>query len=312
LALDAQGNPHISYSDFTNGDLKYASGAVALAGPSGGDTWPVGATRAVVWDGTGAVDISLSVDGGSSYAPVATDISGGRYDLIVPHTPSKFSLVRIERREEANDFGSYVYRHSISESDSFFTIETSVALLMFMVSQPPSGPGLLVSWNTDPGPDDLAGYRLEKETPDGSYFTLVSRTTETAYHDAEGREGDSYQLFAINGLGEEFYLGKTSDERPPSFAGGMRIYPVPFQGGELIIEYETSFVGGRGLPAEITIYDVAGRRVRTIVAGRFETPVHKAVWDGRDSNGNELSSGIYFVRVTTALMQHVKKLVIVR
>jgi len=47
---------------------------------------------------------------------------------------------------------------------------------------------------------------------------------------ADGREGDAYQLFAINGLGDEFYLGKTSDERPPSFTGSMRIYPVPFQG----------------------------------------------------------------------------------
>jgi hypothetical protein len=312
LALDAQGNPHISYSDWTNGDLKYASGAVALAGPSGGDTWPVGASRAVTWDGVGTVDISLSVDGGNSYAPVATDISGGRYDLIVPHTPSKFSLVRIERREEANDFGSYIYRHSISESDSFFTIETSVELLMFMVSSSPSGQGLVVSWNTDPGPEDLDGYRLEKVLQNGASLTLVSRTTETSYHDADGREGDAYQLFAINGLGDEFYLGKTSDERPPSFMGSMRIYPVPFQGGELTIEFATSVVGGHVLETEVAIYDVAGHKVRTVMTGRFTSPVQKATWDGRDSSGNELASGIYFVRVTTGPVKHMKKLVIVR
>jgi len=32
----------------------------------------------------------------------------------------------------------------------------------------------------------------------------------------------------------------------------------------------------------------------------------------RDSNGNELSSGIYFIRVTTGPVKYTKKLVIVR
>jgi hypothetical protein len=309
LELDAQGNPHISYY---SGDLEYASGAVEVATPSGGDTWPVGATRAVTWDGAGVVDISLSVDGGNTYTPVATDLSGGSYNLIVPHTPSKFSVIQIERREEANDFGSFVYRHSVSETDSFFTIETSISLLNLLVFQPEGSSGLTVSWNTDPGPEDLDGYRLEKELVDGSYFTLVSRTRETSYHDPEGSDGDSYRLFAINGLGDEFYLGEAEGDRPPSFTGGMRVYPMPYQGGELTIEFATTTVNGSVLETEIAIYDVLGRRVRTVARGRFAPPFHRVTWDGRNESGAALASGIYFIRETTSFATRTRKLVIVR
>jgi len=254
----------------------------------------------------------LSVDGGNSYSPVATGVSGGSYDLIVPHTPSRFSLVRIERREDANNFGTYVYPHSVSGSDSLFTIETSVSLLNLFVFQPEGLPGLTVSWNTDPGPEDLDGYRLEKKPNGRSYFTLVSRTSETTYHDADGHDGDSYRLFAINGLGDELYLGEAGSDRTPSFNGGLTAYPLPYQGGELTIEFATTSVGGEVLATEIAIYDVMGRKVRTIVSGRFAPPSHRITWDGKDENGAELASGIYFIRESTSLSSQTRKLVIVR
>jgi hypothetical protein len=312
LALDAQGNPHISYYNDADGDLEYASGAVAVATPAGGTIWPVGATRSVTWDGEGTVDISLSVDGGSSYTPMATGVLGGSYSLIVPHTPSKFSRVRIERHEDVNDFVSHVYRHSISETDSFFTIETSISLLNLLVSRSEDRPGLTVSWRTDPGPEDLDGYRLDKASSNRSFFTLVSRTKETTYHDPEGVGGDRYRLIAINTLGQEFVLGEGVSDHPPSLTGGIRVYPTPYQGGELTIEFGTAMVGGEVLQSELAIYDVIGRRVKTVAKGHFAPPSHRARWDGRDERGHRVASGIYFVRSTTSIGSHTQKLVIIR
>jgi flagellar hook assembly protein FlgD len=47
----------------------------------------------------------------------------------------------------------------------------------------------------------------------------------------------------------------------------------------------------------MSIYDLGGRRVRTLVdrmssPGSFET-----TWDGRDDRGTELANGVYFLRV---------------
>ena len=47
---------------------------------------------------------------------------------------------------------------------------------------------------------------------------------------------------------------------------------------------------------ELTIHDVLGRRVRTLLAGSVEG-VHAIRWDGRDEDGRPLASGVYFVRL---------------
>ena len=41
--------------------------------------------------------------------------------------------------------------------------------------------------------------------------------------------------------------------------------------------------------AHVTVYDVAGRKVRE---GRHALP-----WDGRDDAGESIGSGVYFVRI---------------
>jgi hypothetical protein len=45
------------------------------------------------------------------------------------------------------------------------------------------------------------------------------------------------------------------------------------------------------------VYDVAGRKLRTIGTGRFPAGVHSMSWDGRDDAGKTVSSGVYFVRL---------------
>ncbi len=51
-------------------------------------------------------------------------------------------------------------------------------------------------------------------------------------------------------------------------------------------------------PVRVTVFDLSGRRVRTLAAGEAMSPgPHRLVWDGRDDRGSLLGSGIYFVRV---------------
>jgi hypothetical protein len=58
-----------------------------------------------------------------------------------------------------------------------------------------------------------------------------------------------------------------------------------------------------GLPSSqqisLEVYSVEGRRVATLAQGAYDAAYHRVVWDGTDSTGAEVSSGVYFYRLVT-------------
>jgi flagellar hook assembly protein FlgD len=52
--------------------------------------------------------------------------------------------------------------------------------------------------------------------------------------------------------------------------------------------------------ASLVVFDVTGRRVRTIVSGRLDAGRYAPVWDGRDDAGSRVAAGVYFVRLQAA------------
>jgi flagellar hook assembly protein FlgD len=49
---------------------------------------------------------------------------------------------------------------------------------------------------------------------------------------------------------------------------------------------------------DLFVYDVHGRRVRELLRQRPSTGQVVVSWDGRDDAGREVSSGVYFYRLT--------------
>jgi flagellar hook assembly protein FlgD len=62
--------------------------------------------------------------------------------------------------------------------------------------------------------------------------------------------------------------------------------------------------------AQLTVYDVAGRRLRTLVDGLLDAGDHFQSWDGRDDRGQTVSPGIYFYRLTAGDHAMVKRVLI--
>ncbi len=82
-----------------------------------------------------------------------------------------------------------------------------------------------------------------------------------------------------------------------------------------------SFFTGKGaicfsLPAaahtRIDIFDISGRRVRTLINGNFNSGQHEIYWNGKDHKGHAVSKGVYFVSLTAGDAKIVHKAVIVR
>jgi hypothetical protein len=62
----------------------------------------------------------------------------------------------------------------------------------------------------------------------------------------------------------------------------------------------------------IAIYDAAGRRVRSLFDGTMEDPGRGFCWDGRDDDGREAPSGVYFVRLCSGGRSAGGKVILVR
>jgi flagellar hook assembly protein FlgD len=65
-------------------------------------------------------------------------------------------------------------------------------------------------------------------------------------------------------------------------------------------------------PARVRVFDVRGRLVRTLVAGRLTAGDHPLTWDGRDSDGRLCSSGVYLMRAESGAETDSRKLVLLR
>jgi subtilisin family serine protease len=64
--------------------------------------------------------------------------------------------------------------------------------------------------------------------------------------------------------------------------------------------------------AELRVFDVQGRLVRSLVDGERPAGANEARWDGRDSDGRQVASGTYFARLKAAGETSVKSLVLVK
>ncbi len=70
-------------------------------------------------------------------------------------------------------------------------------------------------------------------------------------------------------------------------------YPNPFNPTTTI-----EFAIARNVMAEIAVYDVIGRKVATLVSGQLNPGTYTTQWNGKDSRGIEMGSGVYMARMT--------------
>lgn len=82
------------------------------------------------------------------------------------------------------------------------------------------------------------------------------------------------------------------DDRVPFAFDLAQNYPNPFN-PETTIQYQLASAGH----VKITIYNVLGQKVRTLVDDIRPAGAYKVVWDGRGDNGRTLSSGVYFYKM---------------
>jgi flagellar hook assembly protein FlgD len=70
--------------------------------------------------------------------------------------------------------------------------------------------------------------------------------------------------------------------------------------------------GGASTRVRLSIVDIAGRLVRTLVNESQSGGPHEAAWNGKDDRGQSVSSGVYFYVLEAGGERRMKKLVLLK
>jgi hypothetical protein len=136
--------------------------------------------------------------------------------------------------------------------------------------------------------------------PVGSTLLLVNQTTDpTNIQPVPITDGNMQIHFTgcevatlrharpLNLQGDESVEPAADDLLPPGVPS-----PNPFRESTRI----AYAVAAQATNVEVAIFDIAGRRVRSLVSDRLEPGHYTVTWDGRDDQGASLAYGMYFVR----------------
>ncbi len=84
-------------------------------------------------------------------------------------------------------------------------------------------------------------------------------------------------------------------------------YPNPFNPATEI-RFDLPHPAG----VKLAVYSVLGRKIRILVDKELPSGSHSVIWDGRDHDGQTVSSGIYFYRIESGDVSQSKKMILIK
>ncbi len=196
-------------------------------------------------------------------------------------------------------------------TDAFFdSVSTAVAISAFSATF--TGSSVELVWEIAVA-EELEGFNVYRaENRDGVFMrlneTLIPADHEYSYQDTHLQPGATYlyRLGAVDRDGE-FFSQDILVEVPFLETTLHQNRPNPFNPSTVIPFYLSE-------PAhvQLSIYDVRGKRVRTLLDANRSFGKHEVMWNGRDNRGNPVSSGVYYYRLKTGQRILTKKLTLLK
>jgi hypothetical protein len=174
--------------------------------------------------------------------------------------------------------------------------------------------------------NSLGIYNVEDGIPVGEYDIYVGCEGFFPYSDTitimHGLNIYNIELKQLTGIAEGIFSGII-----PQTHALYQSYPNPFSQSTEIqywvpdIRYETkdqrpesqkSHVSGLMSKVSLKIYDLSGRVVQTLVNEPQKPGYYRVEWDGRDTGGRKVGTGIYFCTLKVNNFVSTKKLTVIR
>ena len=143
---------------------------------------------------------------------------------------------------------------------------------------------------------------------DGNYVTEGSRQLfEISSEPYQNITLLSAELVTPDGESIEVVTGSEKETTLPGDYNLSQNYPNPFNPSTKI-SFEIPLAGNVAL----SIFDILGRRVRSLANERYEAGKHEMIWDGKDDSGSSVASGVYFYRLVSKEKMISKKMTLVK
>jgi WD40 repeat protein len=114
----------------------------------------------------------------------------------------------------------------------------------------------------------------------------------------------NFQLFTLPNICPEVGI---HDGQIVELKNSILNHPNPFN-PETTIEYSIK----EDSNVQIEIYNIKGQKVQTLVNEIREAGYHSVIWNGKDSSGRPVASGIYFYKMKTDNYQKIRKMVLLK
>jgi uncharacterized glyoxalase superfamily protein PhnB len=173
--------------------------------------------------------------------------------------------------------------------------------------------GVDLSWDIAAA-EEILGYKiyraLEGESGGEEIITTgLIAPSARSYRDDTVRGGERYEytLSVVLGDGSEVQSQKVAVSTAAYALALEQNHPNPFNPSTAI-----SFTLPGRMKVKLVVYDVQGKRVRTLVDATLEEGKQQWAWDGKDSRGRPAASGVYFYRLETADRKLTRKMLLLK
>ncbi len=219
-----------------------------------------------------------------------TQYTGGSYDGHAMSTMSDTPLP-----VELTSFTAIVCDVNIT---LYWTTESEIENLGFIIKRK--------NVKTEEQESEIASYKTHSELQGQGSTT---NRTEYQFTDTDVQPDLTYEYRLI----DVDYSGDTKDHGTCSvtFKSDDQLlkpaYPNPFNP---VITIQFNLL--KAQQVTVSIYDLQGREIRTLIDGWQEVDSYSLKWNGRNNNGIKLSSGIYFIVMRAKEMTESQKIALLR
>ncbi|MCK4404500.1 MAG: T9SS type A sorting domain-containing protein [candidate division Zixibacteria bacterium] len=106
---------------------------------------------------------------------------------------------------------------------------------------------------------------------------------------------------------EKSTLVEEEEGETPKYFELHQSFPNPFN-NHTTIKYSLS----KAIDVSLVIYNILGQKVRTLVRKERQSGLKTVIWDGKDDQGRDLSSGIYFYQLQAGRLTQTRRMVLLK
>ena len=214
-----------------------------------------------------------------------------------------------------DDHGDAVFGMGMSQDP--FSIDAPLAVLLKSAEATVVDGDALLSWETN-FEDGVDGFRVVRSEAETGVYTTVTKDLIAAHG---GLAGASYEYRDTGIRPNRTYWYKLVEVTPEGEGSLFGPYSVSFKVTNSLeqnvpnpfnpvttIKYSIA----QDTDVRLVVYDVSGRRVRTLVDDHQRADVYKINWDGINDQGQRVASGMYFYKLAAGKFMQTKKMMLLK